>query len=237
MTKKYDCILSFGCSHVAGCELFLEAPLADYLQGKITLEQLDSYGKTLAFPKILSDRLGIPCYNFALSGGSNARSIRLLINSLGQYSNPLILFGYTCVDRFEFYYPDKGVFLGRDDDNFIQVGMQYDLGQGVQWILPGQWKMTHPINDIFIRDFLRPRDSLFEVAAVVHSICKAHDLDVLHLPLFPFEKYPSYFFNFEEKKNYADWCNSNGFTRTRLEHWNIDAHRALAELLFKEISK
>jgi hypothetical protein len=235
MTKKYDCILSFGDSHVAGFELFSESALADYLQGKITLEQVDSYGKPLAFPKILGDRLGIPCYNFALSGGSNARSIRLLINSLGQYSNPLILFGYTNIDRFEFYYPDKGVFLGRDDDNFIQVGMQWD--HGVQYILPGRWKMTHPINDIFIRDFLRPRDSLFEVAVVVQSICKAHDLDVLHLPLFPFEKYPSYFFNFEEKKNYAEWCNSKGFTRTRLEHWNIDAHRALAELLFKEIPK
>ena len=91
MTKKYDCILSFGDSHVAGFELFSDSALADYLQGKITLEQSDSYGKSLAFPKILGDRLGIPCYNFALSGGSNSRSIRLLIKSLGQYNNPLIV--------------------------------------------------------------------------------------------------------------------------------------------------
>lgn len=226
--KHFQSILAFGDSNVAGCELSDHYTFEDYTSGKISLEEADTPGKKLSFPQLVADELKIPCYNYAMTGGSNARSLRLLVKALKEHSNSLVLFGYTCTDRSEFYYPDKGEFLGRDNDNFIQVGMQ--------WRGKVQNKMNHPINDIFVDKILRPYNNLEDLMFIVDSLCSIYALDFLHLPLFP-EELPDIkkLFSFEGHKNYQDWCDHKKFKRLPFYHYDQNAHRELARLILKEL--
>jgi hypothetical protein len=230
--KTFESVLAFGDSHVAGCELSDISLLDQYLAGKITLEEADAPGKELAFPKIVADFLNVPCYNYSITGGSNDRSIRKLIEAVQLHPNSLVLFGYTCSDRKEFYYPDEGLFLGRDNDGFIQTGFQWE---GEISKLPS--KISHPINHLFVRHFLRPNNNLKQISFIVDSICKKNSSYFLHLPLFP-EKLDSVenLFGFEGKGNYLDWCEHNNFAKGPYLHYGIEAHQKLSELILKEIA-
>lgn len=226
--KYFESVLAFGDSHVAGCELAGYGGLNDYAAGKLTLEELDAPGKEFAFPKLVADKLNLPCYNFAMTGGSNSRSLRLLIDAVQKHPNSLVLFGYTCTDREEFYYPDKGTFLGRDKDNFIQVGMQWEGAiKGV---------LHHPINDIYIKEVLRPYNNLKDLMFIVDNICTLYSKDFIHLPMFP-EELPDVdnLFQFEGHKNYLDWCRVKEFTQMPYLHYYRDAHRALANQIIKDL--
>ena len=220
--KHFESILAFGDSHVAGCELSTEYSLEDYLSGSITIEQADEPGKQLSFPKLVAEHLNVPCYNYAMSGGSNPRSLRLLIQAVQQHPNSLVLFGYTSTDRSEIYYPLGG--LGCDKDNFLQLGMQWN---GV---------FTNPVNDSYIKN-LYPRNNLEELMFCVDNICTGYATDYIHLPLFA-EQVPNVdnVFTFEGYENYLSWCKAKGFKKLPHYHYGQDAHRALADLIIKEIT-
>ena len=222
--KNFRSVLAFGDSHVAGCELSNVYTFEDYTSGEVTLEEADAPGKLLAFPQIVADHLNIPCHNYSLTGGSNSRSLRLLTQAVQEYPNSLVLFGYTCTDRTEFYYPDKGTFLGRDNDNFIQVGMQWN-GIG----------MNHPINDAYL-NMLRPYNNLNELMFIVDNICTGWALDYRHIPLFP-DRIPDVdnVLGFEGCNNYLDWCKQKGFKQLPFYHYNQDAHAALAQLILESL--
>lgn len=226
--KHFHSVLAFGDSHVAGCELSEKYSFEDYTSGRVSLEEADSAGKQFAFPQLVANALKIPCYNYAMTGGSNARSLRLLTRALQEHPNSLVLFGYTCTDRTEFYYPDKGNFLGRDQDNFIQVGMQ--------WTGKVEGKMHHPINDMYINEILRPHNNLSELMFIVDNLCTGWAIDFLHMPLFP-EGIPAVenVFNFEGHENYIDWCRANNFKQLPYYHYGQEAHNALAKLILKEV--
>lgn len=231
--EYFQSVLAFGDSHVAGCELSNTYSLDQYLSGKITLEQADLQGKNFAFPQLVADALGVPCYNYALTGGSNTRSIRKLIQAVKDHPDSLVLFGYTCTDRYEFYYPSDGNFLGRDDDNYIQVGMQW---QGSIQTMLKYDSIKHPINDIFIKKFLYEKNNLDDLMFCVDSISSKHSKKFFHIPLFP-ENYTTIYnvINFENCKNYVSWCEANKFSKLPFLHYGHDAHIALAKLILKEI--
>ena len=222
--KHFQSVLAFGDSHVAGCELAGYDGLERYLNGSISIEDLDAPGKELSFPQTIANELNIPCYNYSMTGGSNSRSLRLLTQAVQDHPNSLVLFGYTCTDRAEFYYPDQGTFLGRDKDNFIQAGMQW-----------GDFKMEHPVNDCYLK-ILRPYNNLKELMFIVDNICTGWATDFLHLPLFP-EGIPKLdnVFDFDGYENYINWCDSNGFKKLKYYHYTKEAHDALAELILMKI--
>lgn len=226
--KYFQSVLAFGDSHVAGCELSKEYSFEDYTSGKITIEEADAPGKKLCFANTVANHLNIPCYNYAMTGGSNDRSIRLLVNAVQEHPNSLVIFGYTCVDRTEFYYPDNGTFLGRDKDNFIQVGMQWE----------GRVKnsMKHPINNIYIKSILRPYNNLTQLMFLVDSICTRWSANFLHISLFP-EHLPKVdnLFNFEGYGNYLNWCKAKDFKQLPFYHYGQDAHNTLAQLILREV--
>ena len=223
--KYFQSVLAFGDSHVAGCELSNDVTLEDYTSGKVTIEEADASGKRLAFPQIVADALKLPCYNYAMSGGSNARSLRLLIQAVQEHPNSLVLFGYTCTDRTEFYYPDKGNFLGRDKDNFIQVGLQWE----------GQIKragMKNPINDVFINNILRPYNNLNELMFIVDNTCTMYATEFLHLPLVTETFTPvDNVFDFEGHGSYVKWCTEKKFKQLPYLHYDQEAHTKLAQLI------
>jgi len=227
--KYFHSVLAFGDSHVAGCELSNEIPLSDYTNGKVTIEEADEPGKKLAFPQIVADALKVPCYNYSMSGGSNARSIRLLIQAVQEHPNSLVLFGYTCTDRTEFYYPDEGNFLGRDKDNYIQVGLQ--------WEGPiKQAGMKHPINDVFINKILRPNNNISDLMFLVDNVCTMYASNFLHLPLVSETFTPTdNVFDFEGHGSYTKWCIEKKFKQLPYLHYDQTAHNELAKLLLKEI--
>lgn len=226
--KHFHSVLAFGDSHVAGCELSDKYSFEDYTSGNISIEEADASGKEFAFPQIVADRLKVPCYNYAMTGGSNDRSLRLLIRAIQQHPNSLVLFGYTCTDRTEFYYPDKGNYLGRDQDNFIQVGMQ--------WKGKVEKSMPHPINDLYVNEILRPYNNLNELMFIVDNLCTGWATDFLHLPLFPEGvSEVDNLFNFEGHENYLDWCRAKGFKQLPFYHYGKEAHQELAELIIKDL--
>jgi hypothetical protein len=232
--KKFSCVLAFGDSHVAGCELSDVTSLEQYLNGHITIEEADSFGKAMSFPSIVAEHLKIPCFNYAMTGGSNSRSLRLLTEAVQQHTNALVLFGYTCTDRTEFYYPDQGLYLGRDQDNFIQVGMQW---QGMIDTFVKSSSMKHPINDVYVKNILRPYNNLKELMFCVDNICTGYALNYLHIPLFP-EAIPEVdnLIDFQEHNNYTSWCSSNNFKQLPFLHYDIEAHQAVADLIIKGLN-
>lgn len=233
MFKKFNSVLAFGDSHVAGCELTAGTELDQYLSGKISIEEADLPGKNLAFPKIVADQLGVPCYNFAMTGGSNERSLRLLVSEIEKYPNSLVLFGYTCTDRKEFYYPDSGLFLGRDRDNFIQTGVQW---KGIIESVVDKSKMTHPINNLVVDQILRPYNNLYQTMFLVDSVCTLYALDFLHIPLFPEEITDvSNLLTFDGCNDYITWCKQKQFNQLPFLHYDIEAHRELAKLIIKTL--
>ena len=229
MNKKFSSILAFGDSVVAGFESKPEHEeyFSLYKQGKITLEDLDSYGKPYSFPNLLANKLNVPCYNFALTGGSNDRSIRILSKEALKHTNSLILFGYTSTARKEFYYPDSGTYLARDSDLFMQVGPQW------QEHASEFDKVRHPINDRYLRDICRPYNNLHETMITVDAISKRYMHTVIHIPLFP-EIVPNVvdnIFDFEKKGNYFNWCKYKEFTYTKRDHYDYKSHIAVCELI------
>ena len=92
--NKYSCIVAFGDSLVAGAEL--DGKFAEHMHlagaGKLTVQEMDSKTKRLAFPQLIADKLNVPCHNLAMSGSSNERSLRLLINRIKEYQTPLVLY-------------------------------------------------------------------------------------------------------------------------------------------------
>ena len=232
---NFESVLAFGDSHVAGCELGDVSDLIKYFKGTISLEEADAAGKKLAFPQIVADHLNVPCYNYSMSGGSNTRSLRLLASAIQKHPNSLVLFGYTSVDRTEFYYPKPGLYLGRDNTNFIQVGMQW---YGAVATVVKKSKMQHPVNDLFVDNLLYPYNNINTLMFIVDNICKLNANKVVHLPLFPETKWAVKgvdVFNFEECGTYVDWCTANNFAQLPMSHYGQDAHDALANLIIQEL--
>lgn len=231
MVKKFQSVLSFGDSHVAGCELTNGPEFEQYLSGQITLEQADAVNKPLAFPNIVAKSLGIPSYNYSISGGSNQRSIRQLIEAVQMHPNSLILFGYTSSDRNEFYYPDPGKHLGKDHTDYLQVGMQWygDIAK------VSKGKLEHPINDLFVEQILRPVDNLKDIYFLVDVISTMYAFDVKHLMLFPSTTTFEDQFDFEGHSSYVEWCENIKFSKGPYLHYGQDAHNALAELILKDL--
>lgn len=96
---KFDSVLVFGDSTAAGAELLLDGE-----------PWSTSAMKSRSFGNQLAQHLGVPCYNYALAGGSNARSLRLLPEALLLHPNSLVLFCYTYIyARAEFFCEDYSI--------------------------------------------------------------------------------------------------------------------------------
>jgi len=103
---NFNTVLAFGDSHVAGCEIIddlITLPGSDWQD----FQKSDQLTKPFAFPNLVAKYYDIPCYNYSMSGGSNARSLRVLSSVIQQHPNSLVLFGYTSAGRTEFYIPGK----------------------------------------------------------------------------------------------------------------------------------
>jgi hypothetical protein len=146
-------------------------------------------------------------------------------------SECLIIFGYTSPDRREFYYPDNGLYLGRDQDNFIQAGIQW-TGSIQQHT--AQTRMLHPFNDYFVKDILRSYDNTKTVFKYVDSLCSVNRCHVIHLQMWNTE-FDKKMFDFEGERNYISWCNAKGFKQLPFLHYGHDAHKALAHLIEEKI--
>jgi hypothetical protein len=223
--------LAFGDSNVAGCEAIpeLDVYYEKLYQGRMTIHETDEFSKEYSFANIMAKKLEIPCYNFAMSGSSNARSLRILIKEILNYPNSLVLFGYTCTDRNEFFYPDSGYFYSRDSDFFIQTGMQWAS------IDPEINKQFNPINSVYIEKILRPYNNLREIMFCVDAICRLYSDGLIHIPIFE-EKIPKEFknpFSFEGFDNYRSWAKSKGYNLTANGHYDYKTNIALATLLMK----
>jgi hypothetical protein len=229
---NFSSVLAFGDSHVAGCEIVDElfvlpgATWRDFCAS-------DKKTKPLAFPDLVAKELGIPCYNYSMSGSSNQRNIRLLIEKIQQHPNSLVLFGYTSGARIEFYLPDSDDYVFRDGD-FVQL---------IPSMCDGDWfnKSQSKLAEIYYKNFYQPRNNFFEIAFVVDSICKVHAKMCVHLPLFPeaavIHEQIDNVLMFDQNKDYLSWCEHNTFTKKIYGHYGIDAHKNLKNLLLEHIMK
>jgi hypothetical protein len=125
----YSCVLAFGDSTTAGCELIPNS-----------VEWEDT--KKLSFPNSLANHLGIECINYAWPGGSNDRSLRLLPEALLTHPNSLVLFTYTNFDRTEIFV---------DNPDYPQEGGYTGLGSC--WSVIKTINEHKRINELYLRDF------------------------------------------------------------------------------------
>lgn len=232
--KNYKSVLAFGDSHVAGCELLGDDLVNDYIKGSITLEYMDNQTKSFSFPKLVADSFNIPCYNYALSGGSNERSLRILPKALTDHPDSLVLFFYTEPHRKELYYPDRGNFYARDNTNYIQLGIQWSGNQYKNNL------KHHPINEHFIEHMLRINDTGVENALFyVDQACKNLSLNYFHI--FGFSDIYNSIQHVDTSKiifeDFGTWCMSQGHERLPLGHFNQEAHIAFSKLILSKLGQ
>jgi len=228
--KKFNSIIAFGDSFVAGTELCTDEQVEEVYNkiksGLYPVDEIDDITKPNSFPNLLAKKLNIPCHNYAMSGSSNNRSIRKLISATKIHTNSLILFGYTSPDRSEIYYPVEGPCAGRDSDMFLQLGIHIN-NHGINFEL----------NQTYIRDFIYPHNNINEFIICAEAIAKYTSNQIIHLPVFGdyvHEPLPN-IFKFQGYKNLIDWATFNRFSRLRHGHFEQAAHNALADLLFQQL--
>jgi hypothetical protein len=225
---SFESVLAFGDSNVAGCEL--AKPLDEtfrtraYKIGKVTAEELDAEGKVLAFPQRVADHFNVPCYNYAMTGGTNARSLRLLTQAVVEHPNSLVLFGYGTTDRMEFYYPDGG--MGCDKDKFFQAGINnFDMHLNRKYL-----EIYHPYNN------------LKQLMFCVDAICRIHANNFFHVPIFAYDNadeipdVPNLIDWGNDAKNCEVWAMKNNFVKFEF-HYGIDFHEAIADLIIQNLIK
>lgn len=224
---KFKQILAFGDSHIAGCEL--SDTIYSYKSLNTAIEDMDAEGKKKSFPQLVANALGIPCYNYAMTGGSNTRSMRCLYKALLKHNESLVLFGYTYTDRSEFYYPDRGDVIGRDIDKFVQTGMQWDCVSNNS--------KQDPIN-LYYQYILRPFNNLDQLSFYVDAVCQIYAKHCIHLPLTP-EPFNKNFqtFDFEGHGSYINWCQQKQFKELAFGHYDQTAHQALSRLILKHLEE
>ncbi|CAB4133679.1 hypothetical protein UFOVP257_401 [uncultured Caudovirales phage] len=182
---KYDYVLSFGDSTVAGTELIFQQtptflkerllPLKHNLDirkdADIQEDQLKE--KELSFSNTLAKKFGIPCINFAIPAGSNDRNLRLLPEALLKYPNSLVLFNYSYADRSELFMPDSPAFFHTDSDDYIQLtpsfinGPSFDIGSKKYQELIKTW-----ITDFYNIPDNYNRFKTYNMLLTVELLCK-----------------------------------------------------------------
>jgi hypothetical protein len=223
--SRIKSVLAFGDSTPAGCEL--AGPLEQfrtraYLTGKKTIEELDAPGKLLTFPQKVADHLQVPCYNFAMSGGSNNRSLRLLIQAVQDYPDSLVLFSWGRPDLTELYQPEGGI--GCDKDNFFQAGTDnFDSDMNKKWC-----------------EIYQYHNNLRQLAFCVDAICRIHAIDFLQIPLYLKSTDPGHLPDNANRLIFGNHSNAEAWAIekkcTKLEiHYGEDFHRALADLIIETL--
>lgn len=247
---KYKSVIAFGDSHSAGCELVEGNLIADYLSGKISLEDMDSITKPLAYPQYVADKLGVPCYNYSMSGASNERSLRMLPTALAAHPDSLVLFGYTAQNRREFYYDDPGKFLGRDEANYMQAGIQWYNNSATTTAKKNG--IIHPFNDYFVEDIMRWKQG--DHTSIINAMFYAEKAcaDIVHIFLFK-DLYDttnpvnslldtSKILNFNGDENsgyghYQQWAELKGFDKLPMGHYGQQAHQQLGDMVLLKLGQ
>jgi len=223
--KTIKSVLAFGDSTTSGLELHYPLNVFKsraYLKENVSIEELDTPGKLLTYPQKVADKLNVPCYNFAMSGGSNQRSIRLLVDALQKYPDSLVLFSWGRPDLVEIYKPDGGV--GCDSDNYLQAGTgNFDSDMNTKWV-----EIYHYHNNLEQQMF------------IVDALCKIYSADFLQIPLYLKSTEPEHVPNtsnrlfFEDYSNAEDWAIAKGCTKLDI-HYAEDFHTALSELIISTL--
>lgn len=250
----FDCVVAFGDSHVAGIEILTDYDQVyePYISGQVCLDNIDDLSKNLSFPNKVAKYLGVPCYNYAIVGGSNDRSLRLLPQALLSHPNSLVLFGYTGLDRSEFFYPSNDILLGKDKNDFMQVGVNWY--EDCKTIEKKDKRFSNAINDFYVEKILTANTfsnvKISNLLFYVELACKKYAIDYRHIILFDDmfkgkdckdvlsridkEKILN-FNNLDENNNtYLSFCREK-FSAKKYGHYGEEAHAATAELIIKSL--
>lgn len=181
--QNFSQLLAFGDSHTAG---HLTAPVDLDLMwtGIKPLREYDDESKEFAFPNVLANRYKIPCTNYAMSGGSTDRSIRLLPQALANNPNSIVLFSFNNIDRSEIFYPKETKCPAKDSTDYVQVGINWVAKQTASLRLFHflNRRTEHPLNDLFLKKFSyspagHNNYKIFNSMLYVESLCKLHAVD------------------------------------------------------------
>ena len=231
----FDSVVAFGDSHVAGCEIIdglITQPSANWRENRKDFAHSDQLTKPLAFPNLVAQRLNIPCHNYAMSGASNQRNLRILTSVIEQHPNSLVLYGYTSSVRTEFYMPNNDKFLMQDGD----------FAQFMPQLLSTYYDEQDNLYQMFYMHFYHYRNTLAEYMFCVDSICQTHAAAYVHIPLFPevstaaISTSIKHILQYENADNYLDWCKAKKFTPKLFLHYGQEAHDAMAKLILQQIS-
>lgn len=164
---RFDSIIAFGDSNVAGAEL--DGPTSTAVHDQ-------------AFPAILGKKWNIPVYNYAWSGGSNNRSLRLFPEKLLQHSNSLVLFFYTDFSRNEYFRPDLDDTLPTDDTGYSPIG--------IGWHHDSIASETRDLSTLYYRHFYHDTSQYnnyreYNAIMTVQLFCEKYARDYVQIFGFP----------------------------------------------------
>lgn len=179
---SFDSVLVFGDSTAAGAELLL--PNETWSTGLI---------KSRSFGNQLANKLNIPCYNYALGGGSNTRSLRLLPKALLTHPNSLVLFCYTFFHtRTEFFLEEYSI------PETIEPDGNSDYTSYIAFL--SNWQENKRIgtaytklSKLWLKYFVSPNhgrlstDELCNTLFTVQTLCEKYASRLVHIPLYQCE--------------------------------------------------
>jgi hypothetical protein len=256
--KKFNQILAFGASHVAGYQL-LPVDYSKLQDGKLSLDTVDDASKMLAFPQHLANLLDIPCINYARTGSSDDRSLRLLPEALIQNPNSLVIFAWNTIHRTEFFYPDTGKFTARDRQGYLQVGVQWGDKES-WWSRLGRYfeKTNNPLNKLFLKKIFRPTDGinnykLFNSMTYFEAVCKQYAAEYRHFFISDdivtdihlqkelwdaIDKNKLISFGSTSNMGYGSYTSYNdqrNFEKLDQGHYNLEAHKNMAKYIYENL--
>lgn len=258
--KNFKQLIAFGGSHSAGYSL-IPVDFELMYKGKISVDEMDDITKQFSFPNLLAEKYNVPCYNYARTGASDDRSLRLLPEALLKHRDSLVLFPWIEPSRTEFFYPDPGMYPARSRDNYLQTGINWlddDADDLSLRLFKRNHKTNHPLIDVFLKDIYRPTAEynnykLFNGMLYVELLCKKYAIDYRHYfyhdRILVNDQFQKEIWDQIDKTkilvlpgeqnhgfgSYEGFHKINKSNVTSQGHYDHDAHRLFADYLYEKI--
>jgi hypothetical protein len=227
---NFDNILVFGDSHLAGMDLFGHNE--------------DNVTRKLTWPALVGKHFNVPVKNFSLSGGSNDRSMRILPETLLQFSNSFVIYGLTTWDRSEVF--DKNImythvgycninhYKGKPQQKINDFYIDNIVENRIKEMKENNYRILNHL--IYAQTFLKTYAKDYIIFRGVPSSFELNKTKNQKIILENIDK--SKFLNFKsgthQFSNWIDWCKYNNFPLSENGHYTEKAHEEFAKIFISE---
>ena len=175
-------------------------------------------GKNKSYPCLIAEQLGYSHINLAVPGGSNDAVFRILIDNINNITiNDIVIACWTGLNRTEVYDYETKVWQTINlTSNTNSYHKHWLVNHGEE-----KFGQLNKIKNILALNTLCQRKTIKVIN--VDSFWPIWDIQIQDL--------------FAIEDNFWDWSLSNNFSKTNNGHFDLDAHRAFANHILRNINE